>query len=215
MTRCARTFSSTAIGPIPGGAPYVRVFGGGTWGQGLADADFAQAAETVRWWRKERAARGWRTDMLLETHDAFSAAAPCAELMRRLDVPVGVIWDSHHTWRLGGESPSESWSCLSAWVRHVHLKDSVDKPSARHPFTYVLPGRRPGAAGRDRQRVARTALHGLGFAGMGEALASLFAAAANGPGAAPGATVVCGTVPRPPRNLREPLTRHGRACLHD
>jgi sugar phosphate isomerase/epimerase len=122
------------------GAPYVRVFGGGTWGQGLTDADFEQAAETVRWWRKERAARGWQTDVLLETHDAFSAAAPCAELMRLLDVPVGVIWDSHHTWRLGGESPSDSWSCLSAWVRHVHLKDSIDKPSARHPFTYVLPG---------------------------------------------------------------------------
>jgi sugar phosphate isomerase/epimerase len=120
--------------------PYVRVFGGGVWGEPLRDADYVQAAETVRWWRREREARGWRTEMLLETHDAFSASAPCAELMRRLDTPVGVIWDSHHTWRLGGEAPAESWSCLSAWVRHVHLKDSIDKPSARHPFTYVLPG---------------------------------------------------------------------------
>jgi sugar phosphate isomerase/epimerase len=121
-------------------APYVRVFGGGTWGNALREEDYEQAAETVRWWRREQAARGWRTEMLLETHDAFSASDPCAELMRRLETPVGVIWDSHHTWRLGGESPADSWSCLSAWVRHVHLKDSIDKPSARHPFTYVLPG---------------------------------------------------------------------------
>jgi sugar phosphate isomerase/epimerase len=78
--------------------------------------------------------------MLLETHDAFSASAPCAELMRRLDAPLEVIWDSHHTWRLGGESPADSWACLSPWARHVHVKDSIDKPSARHPFTYVLPG---------------------------------------------------------------------------
>ena len=121
-------------------APYVRVFGGGTWGQELRAEDYVQAADTVRWWRAERAARGWKTEMLLETHDAFSGSAPCVELNRRLERPVNVIWDSHHTWRLGGESPAESWASLSAWVRHVHVKDSVDKPSARHPFTYVLPG---------------------------------------------------------------------------
>jgi sugar phosphate isomerase/epimerase len=121
-------------------APYVRVFGGGTWGQGLRNEDFEQAADTVRWWRREKEGRGWRTEMLLETHDAFSASAPCVELMRRLATPVGVIWDSHHTWRLGGERPADSWANLSGWVRHVHVKDSIDKPSARHPFTYVLPG---------------------------------------------------------------------------
>ena len=122
------------------GFPYVRAFGGGVWGTGLRAEDYEQAAETVGWWRREREARGWRIAMLLETHDAFSASGPCEELMRRLDTPLGIIWDSHHTWRLGGEAPAESWARLSAWVRHVHVKDSVDKPSARHPFTYVLPG---------------------------------------------------------------------------
>ena len=121
-------------------APYVRVFGGGVWGEALREEDYEQAADTVRWWRRERETHDWRTEMLLETHDAFSASPPCVELMRRLDTPLGVIWDSHHTWRLGGESPADSWAGLSAWVRHVHLKDSIDKHSARHPFTYVLPG---------------------------------------------------------------------------
>ena len=77
---------------------------------------------------------------MLETHDAFSASGPCCELRARLREPIGIIWDSHHTWRLGGESPHESWSQLSQWIRHVHVKDSITKPSARHPYTYVLPG---------------------------------------------------------------------------
>jgi sugar phosphate isomerase/epimerase len=122
------------------GANYVRAFGGGTWGTSLTGTDFQQAAETIAWWRKEKSQRGWRIEMLLETHDAFSASAPCVQLQQLLPEPVGIIWDSHHTWRLGGESPRQSWAQLGRWVRHVHVKDSIDKPSARHPYTYVLPG---------------------------------------------------------------------------
>jgi sugar phosphate isomerase/epimerase len=122
------------------GATYVRAFGGGTWGQPLSKADYDQAVQTVAWWQQENKQRGWRTELLLETHDAFSASGPCRELFARLPEPIGIIWDSHHTWRLGGETPSESWSQLSRWIRHVHVKDSIDKPSARHSFTYVLPG---------------------------------------------------------------------------
>jgi|SRR5579862_1828981 len=122
------------------GAQYVRAFGGGTWGQPLTEADFDQAAQTVAWWQQERKQRGWRTELLLETHDGFSASGPCRNLLARLQEPIGIIWDSHHTWRLGGETPHESWSKLSAWIRHVHVKDSIARPSARHPYTYVLPG---------------------------------------------------------------------------
>src|SRR5262249_39544846 len=51
------------------GFPYVRVFGGGTWGQSLTSAEISDAAETVGWWRGERNSRGWNAEMLLETHD--------------------------------------------------------------------------------------------------------------------------------------------------
>jgi sugar phosphate isomerase/epimerase len=123
------------------GAKYVRVFGGGTWGQELTEADYDQAIQAVHWWHQEKSRRSWRIELLLETHDAFSASGACRSLLTRLDEPVGVIWDSHHTWRLAGESPRESWSQLSPWVRHVHIKDSVAKPpSRRHPYSYVLPG---------------------------------------------------------------------------
>ena len=122
------------------GARYVRAFGGGTWGQALTEADYDRAVRTIAWWRQKRKERGWKIELLLETHDAFSASGPCLNLLGRLRQPIGIIWDSHHTWRLGGESPRESWSQLSRWIRHVHVKDSIAKPSARHPFTYVLPG---------------------------------------------------------------------------
>ena len=122
------------------GAKYVRAFGGGAWGTPLTEKDFQQAVDAIAWWRKEREERGWRVELLLETHDAFSASAPCVQLQRLLPEPIGIIWDSHHTWRLGGESPRQSWGQLAPWVRHVHVKDSIGKPSARHPYTYVLPG---------------------------------------------------------------------------
>ncbi len=122
------------------GARYVRAFGGGTWGRPLTEADYDEAARTIEWWQREKKLHGWHVDLLLETHDGFSASGPCRELLARLRDPIGIIWDSHHTWRLGGESPRESWSQLSRWIRHVHIKDSITKPSERHPFTYVLPG---------------------------------------------------------------------------
>ena len=123
------------------GAQYVRAFGGGTWGQALTEADYGQAVQAVTWWQQEKKRRDWRVELLLETHDSFSVSGPCRTLLTRLSEPIGIIWDSHHTWRLGGESPRTSWSQLSKWIRHVHVKDSFAKPpSRRHPFTYVLPG---------------------------------------------------------------------------
>jgi sugar phosphate isomerase/epimerase len=75
----------------------------------------------------------------VETHDSlwtaeaigrFLAAAPGAKM----------LWDAHHTWRKGGENPVATWKAIRPAVVHIHVKDSVDRPSARHPFTYVLPG---------------------------------------------------------------------------
>lgn len=119
--------------------PFVRVFGGGTWGQPLTEADYGRAVELVNWWRAEKAARHWQVELILETHDAFSASEPCLNLNQRLARPLHLIWDTHHTWRVGGEPPARTWEKIGTLVRHVQIKDSVDRPSARHPYTYVLP----------------------------------------------------------------------------
>lgn len=118
------------------GVPWLRVFDGGK----LADAaELAAAAEAVRWWREERSRRGWKTDIMVETHDSlFTADA----MGRALEVMPGLamLWDSHHTWKKGGEDPLVTWARMRGHVVHVHIKDSISVPSSRHPYTYVLPG---------------------------------------------------------------------------
>ena len=122
------------------GVPYIRAFGGGSMAQPLTSAELAEAAENLRWWNQIRRQNGWSTRLALETHDGFSSGARCLELQACCDTPPDLIWDTHHTWKLGGESPQETWELVSHLVRHVHIKDSISVPSARHPYTYVLPG---------------------------------------------------------------------------
>jgi sugar phosphate isomerase/epimerase len=122
------------------GAPFPRVFGGGKLGAPLTDENYQEAVDFLNWWQEQRAANGWNAEVVIETHDAFSASLPLLHLFERLGRSVGIIWDSHHTWKLGGESPPESWGQLGEFIHHVHIKDSISKPSARPPYTCVLPG---------------------------------------------------------------------------
>ena len=121
----------------PLGIPAIRVFDGGTFQAKLADADRIEAAEFLAWWEDEKKAHHWTVDLIIETHDALCTAAHCLELSNYAKAPVHILWDAHHTWRKGGEDPLKSWSEMKQLVRHVHFKDSVGKPSARHPFTYT------------------------------------------------------------------------------
>ena len=50
-----------------------------------------------------------------------------------------VLWDTHHTWR-SGEDLAAYYDLVSDRTVHFHVKDSVDRPSKRKPFTYVEPG---------------------------------------------------------------------------
>lgn len=119
------------------GVPWLRVFDGGN-----PDNDLAPmlAAETFDWWRQLRAARQWRVDLLVETHDALLTRSRLTEFFARAG-DVALLWDSHHTWRHGGEAPEALWPAIAAQVRHIHVKDSVDRPSGKPAYSYVLPGK--------------------------------------------------------------------------
>ncbi len=138
------------------GVKWLRVFDGGKTAE---DGELAHAAETLRWWREERAARGWATDWMIETHDSLWTAAAIRRLLTVVP-DAAILWDAHHTWRKGGEDPLVTWRAIRASVVHVHVKDSVPEPSARHPFTYVRPGRGGFPAG-----ALLAALRADGFAG--------------------------------------------------
>jgi sugar phosphate isomerase/epimerase len=115
---------------------WLRVFDGGKPGDFAA---FSEARETLSWWRGLRARHGWRTDLMVETHDALFTAEALGPFLEAFP-DVAILWDAHHTWRKGGEDPAVTWPKIRDRVVHVHIKDSIDVPSARHPFTYVLPG---------------------------------------------------------------------------
>ncbi len=118
------------------GVPRLRVFDGG---KDAGVADLAEAAATVKWWRELRAKNGWKTDLMVETHDTLFTA----EKIKRFVAAVpdtSILWDTHHTWKKGGEDPVVTWRAVGPHVAHIHVKDSISQSSAKHPYTYVLPG---------------------------------------------------------------------------
>lgn len=119
------------------GVRWLRVFDGR--GQRDDAGAIAAAAESVRWWREVRRERSLRADIMVETHDTLFTATAIAQFLAAAP-GTGILWDSHHTWKKGGEDPVTTWRAIRAGVVHVHVKDSIGVPSARHPFTYVLPG---------------------------------------------------------------------------
>ena len=76
---------------------------------------------------------------MVETHDSLFTADAMGRAVEAMP-GLAILWDSHHTWKKGGEDPLYTWSRMRAHVVHVHLKDSSSVPSSRHPYTYVLPG---------------------------------------------------------------------------
>jgi sugar phosphate isomerase/epimerase len=122
-------------------APWLRVFGGEHWGTEINDDLLQRASKTVASCREILRGEGASCEMILETHSGFSSAKICRRLNDYLPEPLAIIWDSHHTWKLAGETLNESWDAISPWVRHVHLKDSVLDPAHKDGYQYVPPGR--------------------------------------------------------------------------
>lgn len=120
--------------------PLIRIFGGGSMDEPLSEADLATAVANLKWWQGERQKNNWKTQIALETHDGFSSGKRCLQLQEAYGHPIDVIWDTHHTWKMGGESPQQTWDQIAPMIQHIHIKDSVSIPSARHPYSYCLPG---------------------------------------------------------------------------
>jgi sugar phosphate isomerase/epimerase len=118
------------------GARWLRIFDSGN---SMGADEFVQAVEAMRWWREQRAAGGWRTDVMIETHGAMTTTGMIQRFLEAVP-DAAILWDTHHTWKKGGEDPLATWRAIRANVVHVHVKDSISVPGARHPFTYVLPG---------------------------------------------------------------------------
>lgn len=117
--------------------PYLRVFDGGQFAPELSAENREALVATTAWWADLRAQRGWQTQVMIETHNCLCSAAAISAYYEVTPTPIPLLWDSHHTWRLGGEDPLDTWARFQDRVVHIHVKDSISKPSGRHDHTYV------------------------------------------------------------------------------
>ncbi|MEU5630174.1 sugar phosphate isomerase/epimerase family protein [Streptomyces rishiriensis] len=104
------------------GAPFVRVFPGGSEEQPDADAD-AVAARRLGTAAEHAADLGVR--ILVETHDSHRTGADVIRIIGPVGHrQVGALWDVMHTW-LGGEQPQDTYAALSPFLGYVQVKDIV------------------------------------------------------------------------------------------
>ncbi|WP_198529923.1 sugar phosphate isomerase/epimerase family protein [Geminisphaera colitermitum] len=139
------------------GVPRLRVFDGGT---DLNDAELGQALDTLSWWNDLRRANRWRADVMIETHDALTRTPAILRFLARAPSGTGLLWDTHHTWRLGGEETAATWQAIRSRVVHIHVKDSISRPSYYGAHTYVPPGQGEFAMNTLRALLARDAYAG-------------------------------------------------------
>jgi len=122
------------------GVPWLRVFDGGHPSATPHPSTLREAAETVRWWQTLRHQNHWRTDIVMETHDAFCHASTCLALQQHLSTPCLILWDAHHTYHKAAEPIATTWDALRPFVRHIHFKDSLPIPNPINDYTLALPG---------------------------------------------------------------------------
>lgn len=138
------------------GSPYVRVFGNKYLPNVPREQTLAHIAANLR--TLAEYARTRNVTVLLETHGDFVDSGTLVELMRRADSPgAAILWDAHHTFVLGKESPETSVREMGPWIRHTHLKDSVAAGAGRR---YVLTGMGEVPVRRQVEALVRAAYKG-------------------------------------------------------
>jgi sugar phosphate isomerase/epimerase len=117
-------------------APYVRVFGDKVVAGQPKQATIERVISGLR--ELGQHAKGSRVTVLLESHGDFCDSPTLLEVLKGADLrTVGLLWDTHHTFVAGKESPGHTLEAMGRYVRHVHLKDSRPEGNG---VRYVLTG---------------------------------------------------------------------------
>lgn len=105
----------------------IRVFGGALSlaGEGAERATvLPRAAERLRV-LTQRARAIAPVELLVETHDDWTASLHCVELLEAAGAEgVGCCWDVKHTYWVSEETPAASLARLRPWLQNTHWKDA-------------------------------------------------------------------------------------------
>ncbi|MDR2515446.1 MAG: AMP-binding protein [Christensenellaceae bacterium] len=64
--------------------------------------------------------------LLLESNAVYSDTRRLSRVLEAVNSPfVAALWDVHHPYRFAGESPAQTVQNLGAFIKYVHIKDSV------------------------------------------------------------------------------------------
>jgi sugar phosphate isomerase/epimerase len=114
--------------------PYVRVFGNQI--HGPREEVLARVVDGLHQLGEYGGPKG--VTVIIESHGEFVDSPTLKEVLTRADSKhVALLWDAHHTYVDGHEQPEHTVAELGPWIRHTHLKDSVQVGKDRK---YVLPG---------------------------------------------------------------------------
>ncbi|NLA77512.1 MAG: sugar phosphate isomerase/epimerase [Clostridiales bacterium] len=103
------------------GTPYVRVMGTGE--PDITAGNFRGAAARYHDLCEYASDKG--VIPLIETNGALSASDAMIAFLRAANTEnSGVLWDVHHTVRIGEECVSQTVEVLGSRIKHIHVKDS-------------------------------------------------------------------------------------------
>lgn len=64
--------------------------------------------------------------LLVETNGVYADTARLCNLLNHIPSDaVGALWDVHHPYRYAGETPGKTVQNLGAYIKYVHVKDSI------------------------------------------------------------------------------------------
>ncbi len=122
-------------------APMVRTFGGNVIDGQTIDQTIDWVAQGLLAGAATAEAQG--VTIVLETHDAFCRGAEVARVLAQVDSPhVAAVWDIHHPYRMG-ESIDETWRLIGSRVKHVHIKDGIQRADGSWQLVLLGKGELP------------------------------------------------------------------------
>lgn len=105
------------------GTPYIRILADDS-PHPESEADDAVVLQALAHLIPEAEAKG--ITLLVETNGVYSDTDRLRKLLDHIPSDsVAALWDAHHPYRFAGETPGKTVQNLGAYIKYVHIKDSI------------------------------------------------------------------------------------------